>query len=105
MINEEFVRSRLTELRRNKDVSEYKMSLDLGHSKGYIQGITSGRTLPSLSEFLYICEYLGISPVDFFDESNACPGLVNRITEKMKALSESDLKLVEAVVDRLNIPQ
>lgn len=102
MINEEFVRDRLTELRQNKGVSEYKMSLDLGHSKGYIQGITSGRALPSLSEFLYICEYLGISPADFFDEETSCPELVNRITEKMKALSEADLRIIEILVDRLS---
>ena len=29
-----------------KNVSEYKMSLALGHSKGYIQSISSGRTMP-----------------------------------------------------------
>lgn len=102
MINEDFVRNRLTELRQNKGVSEYKMSLDLGHSKGYIQGISSGRALPSLAEFLYICDYLGISPVDFFDEESAYPEQINRIAEKMKTLSEADLNIIETLVDRLS---
>ena len=61
-MDEAFIRDRITELRLKKQVSEYKMSLDIGRSKGYIQSISSGRSLPSLSEFLYICEYLQISP-------------------------------------------
>ncbi|MCD7737610.1 MAG: transcriptional regulator, partial [Lachnospiraceae bacterium] len=34
------VRNRITELRKQKNVSEYRMSQDLGKSKGYIQSIT-----------------------------------------------------------------
>ena len=60
-----FIRDRITELRLQKGVSEYKMSMDLGHSKSYIQSISSGKSLPSLSEFLYICEYFDISPKAF----------------------------------------
>ena len=51
-----------------KQISERKMSLDLGHSTSYIRSITSGRALPSMSEFLYICEYLGVTPMEFFNE-------------------------------------
>lgn len=60
-MEEQFIRDRLSKLREEKQVSERKMSLDLGHSTSYIRGITSGRSLPSMSEFLYICEYLGMS--------------------------------------------
>ena len=41
----EFVRSRITELRVKKDVSEHKMSLDLDKSGSYIRGITSGASI------------------------------------------------------------
>ena len=47
----EFVRERITKLRLQKGVSEYKMSYDLGHSCGYINNISSGKVLPSLTEF------------------------------------------------------
>lgn len=67
-MEEQFIRDRLSKLREEKQVSERKMSLDLGHSTSYIRGITSGRSLPSMSEFLYICEYLGITPSEFFKE-------------------------------------
>ena len=64
-MNQQFIRSRLSGLREEKQVSERKMSLDLGHSTSYIRSITSGRTLPSMSEFLYICEYFELRQWNF----------------------------------------
>ena len=64
----QFIRDRISLLRLKKNVSEYRMSTDLGHSKSYMQSISSGRAVPSLGEFLYICEYLGVTPREFFDE-------------------------------------
>ena len=55
MIEHDFIRDRITKLRIQKDVSEYKMSLDMGHSTSYIRSITSGKALPSMGEFLYMC--------------------------------------------------
>ena len=101
MITEEDIRNRLTQLRMKKGVSEYQMSLDLGHSKSYIQGISSGRALPSMSEFLVICDYLAISPKDFFDMDTQNPVLIQEITEMMRTLSDEDLQLLLAVVRRM----
>ena len=42
---DEFIRSRITELRIAKNISEHKMSLDLDKSGSYIRGITSGAAL------------------------------------------------------------
>ncbi len=100
-MTDEFIRSRITELRIKNGVSEYKMSRDMGHSNGYIQGISSGRALPSLSEFLYMCEYFGITPRDFFDEENANPTAHNEICEQLKYLTDADLDIVKTVVARL----
>ena len=33
-MTEEFIRDRITQLRLKKNVSEYQMSYDLGHSRG-----------------------------------------------------------------------
>ena len=54
---EDFVRNRITELRLKKGVSEYQMSYDLGHSRGYVYNISSGKSLPPLSELFAICDY------------------------------------------------
>lgn len=41
-MNEDFIRKRITQLKLYKDVSEYQMSYDLGHSRGYVYNISSG---------------------------------------------------------------
>ena len=51
-----FIRDRITQLRIQKGVSEYKMSYDLGHSRSYIYNISSGKSLPPMAEFLEICD-------------------------------------------------
>ena len=73
---EQFVRNRITQLRLQKGVSEYQMSYDLGRSRGYINNISSGKSLPSMSEFLSICEYFNISPKNFFDDKLEYPALI-----------------------------
>ena len=58
----EFIRNRITELRLKKGVSEYQLSYDLGHSKNYIHNIVTGYSQPSVKEFLYLIDTLGITP-------------------------------------------
>lgn len=98
--DEEF-RSRLTQLRMKKGVSEYQMSLDLGHSKSYIQSITSGRALPSMSEFLAICEYLGVTPKEFFDEETHNPVLISEIAKAVSGFSDDNLRLILTLIRRM----
>ncbi len=99
-----FVRERISLLRMKKNVSEYKMSLDLGHSKSYIQSISSGRAAPSLSEFLYICEYLGVTPKEFFDDEVEEPQLVRKLYTLACGLSEADLQILIHTAERLSNP-
>ena len=100
-MDNEFIRKRITELRIKKGVSEYKMSLDLGHSRSYMQSIVSGRSLPSMAEFLYICKYLGVTPSDFFDEEIDNPALIKKALEGISRLSERDLSLLLSLIERL----
>lgn len=100
-MNDSFVRNRISELRTKKGVSEYKMSLDLGHSKSYIQSISSGKALPSFSEFLFICEYLGVTPREFFNDQSSEPQLVCRLTEIARTLPQEDLTALIHIAERL----
>ena len=97
----EFVRERITQLRLQKDVSEYKMSYDLGHSRGYINNISSGKTLPSMTEFFAICDYFEISPAEFFDAKTANPKLSRSVLELLEQLDEGDMELMVANMKRL----
>ena len=97
-----FIRDRITQLRMQKCVSEYKMSYDLGHSRSYIYNISSGKSLPPMAEFLEICDYLGVTPSDFFNDSNENPILVQSAIEEIKKLDDDDLMLVIGNLRRLN---
>ena len=97
----EFIRERITQLRVQKDVSEYKMSYDLGHSRGYINNISSGKTLPSKTEFFAICDYFEISPAEFFDSKTANPKLSRSVLELLGQLEQEDLELTLTNVQRL----
>lgn len=99
---EQFVRNRITQLRLQKGVSEYQMSYDLGRSRGYINNISSGKSLPSMSEFFSICEYFHISPTAFFDEKQSNPSLNKQVFDCINNLDENDLALIINLVERLN---
>lgn len=96
----EYVRERITQLRLQKGVSEYKMSYDLGHSRGYINNISSGKTLPSMTEFFAICDYFDITPIEFFDMKLKNPSLMSEITEQLSYLDENDLAITSLIIKR-----
>lgn len=98
MFTEEDFSQRLSELRIQKGVSAREMSLAIGLNPGYIQNIESGKAAPSLENFLYICEYLKISPSEFFDIQNKEPGKLQDIITELKRLDTARLETVYAVV-------
>lgn len=100
-MDQDFITKRITDLRMKKGVAEHKMSIDLGHSRSYIQSISSGRSLPSMSEFLAICEYLNVSPKEFFDADTSNPPLIRDTVDKLKTLPDNDLLLILAMINRM----
>lgn len=98
MEKEEFIK-RLTELRMNKGVSARDMSLSLGQSPGYINNIENGVNLPSMSLFFYICDYFGITPLEFFDMDNSDPVKIREIAEASKGLTSEQLNHVIAIIN------
>ena len=101
-MDQDYINKRITELRKKKGVTEHKMSLQLGRSRSYMQSISSGRSLPSMSEFLSICEYLNVSPRDFFDDGNSNPPLIRDTIDKLKTLPDNDLLLILTMINRMH---
>lgn len=101
-MDEEFIRNRITELRLKKGISEYQLSLELGQNRGYIQAISSGRALPSMKQFLNICEYFEITPLQFFDDTENTPQLVRKALDGIRTLSDDDLIILLGLIARLN---
>ena len=97
----EFVKDRISQLRIQKGVSEYEMSYALGHSRGYIYNISSGKSLPPMKEFFAICDYFNVTPAEFFDENPTNPELIRKAVEGMKQMDDSDVLLILNHINRL----
>ena len=98
---EAFFRQRMTELRLKMDVSEHKMSLDLGKSGSYIRSISSGAALPSMREMFHICDYLGVTAAEFFAPMDAGDSPRVRLAETIRGLSDADVEKVATFVSWL----
>ena len=70
-------------------------------NKGYIQAISSGKALPSMAQFLRICDYFEMTPLQFFDSEAVNPQLLHRAMEGMRKLSEDDLIMLIGFINRL----
>ena len=92
---------RIARLRIDKNVSARDMSLSMGQGRSYINNIENGRTKPSLEGLFLICEYLNISPKDFFDTGNPNPEKINELVEDLKRLPPSQLQNVSEIVKGL----
>ena len=82
----EWFHNRVAELRIQKGVSARDMSLSLGQSESYINKIENKRTMPSMAGFFYICEYLGITPQEFFDRETTSPTKTAEIVHEIGKL-------------------
>lgn len=100
-MDDKFIRNRISELRMQKNISERSMSIDLGHSPSYVHSIVSGKALPSMSEFLYICEYFGITPKEFFDEGTSNPSLINAVVKDLTMLDEKQITNIHEIIKGL----
>lgn len=89
---------RLAQLREKKGVSARDMSLSIGQNPGYINNIESGKSMPSLSGIFYICEYLGITPSEFFDIDSKNPTRLNDVIGDLKRLNDKQLETIAALI-------
>lgn len=77
------------------------MSLSLGQNVNYINNIENGKALPSMDAFLNICEYLGITPSEFFDAGARDPRRIRELVADLKRLDEQQFGIVAALVRNL----
>lgn len=98
---EEFTQNRIAQLRLEMNVSARDMSLSLGQNGSYINQIENKKSLPSLQGLFYICEYLKITPKEFFDDSIENPARLNEAIEDMKKLDADALASVASVIKEI----
>ena len=101
IIYEDVFALRLSKLRAKKGVSARDMSLSIGQNQNYINNIENGKALPSMAVFFYICDYLDITPSEFFDLDSTDPEATRKLTEQLKRLSPEHLEHISAIVEGL----
>lgn len=98
---EDFFAERLSALRQQKNVSAREMSLALGQNASYINRIENKHSFPSMQTFFYICEYLEITPQDFFNTESENPGLIKEWIQILKDLDSSQIENLTAIAKGL----
>ena len=100
-MREEFIGARIAQLRLQRGVSAREMSLALGQNVAYINQIENGKMLPSMQGFFYICDYLNITPQQFFDEETRAPKQLDSLMIMLKQLDPEMLSHVEAMISAI----
>ena len=101
-MNQEWFSSRLAQLRTERKLSARDLSLSLGQSAGYINKIENQKSLPSMQVFFYLCEYLQISPEEFFDRNITHPLLLNEILAELEKMDTYQLEHLLAITKDIN---
>lgn len=100
-MDEKDVSLRIARLREKKGVSARDMSLSIGQNAGYINNIELGKAMPSLGGLFYICDYLGITPSEFFDTESNEPAKIKEIVAYLKELDSAQLDNIAGIIKGL----
>lgn len=98
---EKWFPQRLTQLRTQKSVSARDMSLSIGQNTGYINSIENGKNFPTMKNFFYICEYLHITPKEFFDVDAGDPEALREMIANLKKLDPDEFAALSKIVNSL----
>ncbi len=71
-------------------------------SNYYINNIENKKSLPSMPSFFYICEYLGVTLQEFFDEGNANPEALNEFIAQARQLDSRSFEYILGIMKELN---
>lgn len=93
---------RLARLRTQKGVSARDMSLSIGQNAGYINNIENGKALPSMSSFFFICDYLNVTPEEFFNYNNNSPEEIRDIVDNLKKLRPDVIENISNIIRELS---
>ena len=85
---------RLAKLRVKNGISARDLSLSIGQNSHYINHIENHYSYPSMETFFYICEFLQITPKQFFDLNLDDPKQINTLTEHISNISSDSQQLM-----------
>lgn len=90
---EDKILDRITQLRMQKNITEKKISRDIGKTSTYLSSMNKNKSMPSLRTLISICEYLDVSLSEFFDfTNNPYPIKINEIRNELLKFSNDELE-------------
>ncbi len=97
---------RLRTLRNERKLSAREMSVELGQNVNYVNLIENGKRLPSMQGFFLLCEYLKITPADFFMAQNfncASEKKYSQKDELIDALNKLSSQQISAILQIIKV--
>ena len=85
---------RLAALRIKSGISARDLSLSIGQNSHYINHIENHYSYPSMQSFFYICEYLNITPREFFDLDFDDPNHLKLLAKEISETSSNNRDLM-----------
>lgn len=95
---EDLLSERLSKLRIAKGVSAREMSLAIGQNESFINRIENGKALPSMQAFFYICEYLRVTPSEFFATEDALNSNALMIAKDLEGLPAEQIEFARGMI-------
>lgn len=92
---------RLSGLRQAKNITARDMSISLGQSHNFINNIESGKNFPTMLNFFYICEFLGVSAQEFFNFNNANSLAMPEVIRNLEKLNKEQFDNIASVIKDL----
>ena len=97
-----WIAKRLEDLRESKGISAREMSRCIHKEETYIRQIETGKIVPSISVLSEICQYLGISLKDFFDDEIENPEILNDLIKLLRPLGKQELERIISVIELIS---
>ncbi|MFR8198341.1 XRE family transcriptional regulator [Gemmiger formicilis] len=97
MIMNRFSRIEITILFPNQIGNQFVSKNTFG-----INNIENKKSLPAMQSFFYICEYLGVTPQEFFDEGNTYPETLKEFIAEARQLDPQSMQYILGIMKELN---
>ena len=92
---------RLREFRNKSNISAREMSISLGQNVNYINLIENGKRMPSMQGFFSICEYLNVTPSEFFGDVSVEKPQAQIQSKILEVISSLSARQVESIVNMI----
>ena len=93
------ITTRITFLRTAKGYTVNKLANLSGISQSYLRDIELGKKNPTIEVLSLLCDALGISLLDFFDDSTQTRITEDSLLQKIYRLTPEQQKAIENLID------